>query len=276
MIRSAETSRFMLPVRQAIRLCVRLFSGRLRSRFPQPTRRIYSQNSGNSFRHRVPGGRNSGVRRNFSNRTGRDLNPAACSGNLFTVVELIAEQSPSIATVEQLFDRSAPLHVDLGCGDGTLLRDMAAQHPQCNFVGVERLLHRVRSSDRKAAELSNVRILRGETMFVLHHVLAPESVSAFYLLFPDPWPKRRHHRRRLVTAEFLHAVAQRLTRAGSIFIATDHDEYFSAIKRAAEDASLLESVAAAWGLPQTTFEERFTAAGMRIHRLVLRKVSPVR
>ncbi|MFL6513995.1 MAG: tRNA (guanosine(46)-N7)-methyltransferase TrmB [Chthoniobacterales bacterium] len=191
------------------------------------------------------------------------------------MVDLIAEQSASITAAERLFGRPAPLHVDFGCGDGTLLRALAAQHPDCNFVGVERLLHRVRSSGRKAAELSNVRILRSETMFVLKHVLGPESVSAFYLLFPDPWPKRRHHRRRLVNSEFLDALAQRLTMSGSIFIATDHDEYFSAIKRLAETASTLDSVAGAWTLPQTTFEKRFTAAGMKIHRLVLRKTSPV-
>jgi tRNA (guanine-N7-)-methyltransferase len=191
------------------------------------------------------------------------------------VVELIAEHGVSTAAIAQLFDRPAPLHVDLGCGDGTFLRAVAEEHRDFNFIGVERLLHRVRSSDRKAGELPHVRILRADTMLVLNHVLAPQSVSAFYLLFPDPWPKRRHHRRRLVTSQFLHAIQKRLTSSGALLVATDHDEYFSAIKRAAEKADGFDIVSDEWSLPPTTFEKKFAAAGVNIHRLVLRKTSPV-
>jgi tRNA (guanine-N7-)-methyltransferase len=191
------------------------------------------------------------------------------------VVELIAEQRVSGPVVAELFDRAAPLHVDLGCGDGTFLRALADQHPDFNFVGVERLLHRVRSSHRKAAELPHVRILRGDTMFVLTQVLTPESVSAFYLLFPDPWPKRRHHHRRVLTRQFLDAIRKCLTNSGLLAVATDHDEYFSAIKRTAEIAGGFNITSGEWGLPATTFEKRFAAAGKHIHRLALRKTSPV-
>jgi tRNA (guanine-N7-)-methyltransferase len=175
----------------------------------------------------------------------------------------------------QLFARTAPVHVDLGCGDGSFLRALAASRPNTNFLGIERLLHRVRSSDRKAQELENVRIVRAETMFVLRHLLPPDSVEAFYLLFPDPWPKRRHHRRRLVTTGFLEAVAGCLTIDGSLFIATDHDDYFAAICRALSNTVELAIADSDWNLPPTTFEKKFVAAGTGIHRIEFRKVSPV-
>jgi tRNA (guanine-N7-)-methyltransferase len=190
------------------------------------------------------------------------------------VIEAPPEAKVSL-DLPQLFARTAPVHVDLGCGDGSFLRALAAQQPNANFLGIERLLHRVRSSDRKARELDNVQIVRAETMFVLRHLLSPNSVEAFYLLFPDPWPKRRHHRRRLVTTGFLEAIAACLTTGGSLFIATDHDDYFAAICRAVSKATEFAIADSDWNLPPTTFEKNFVAAGTGIHRLEFRKVSPV-
>jgi tRNA (guanine-N7-)-methyltransferase len=190
------------------------------------------------------------------------------------VIELLPETSVSL-DLSQLFERTAPVHVDLGCGDGSFLRALAAEQPHTNFLGIERLLHRVRSSDRKARELENVRIIRSETGFVLRHLLPPESVEIFYLLFPDPWPKRRHHRRRLVTTEFLEAISACLTNGGSLFIATDHDDYFAAIRRALSGATEFAMIGSDWNLPSTTFEKKFVASGTAIHRLELRKTSPV-
>ena len=190
------------------------------------------------------------------------------------MIELEPEPNVSL-DLPQLFGRAASVHVDLGCGDGSFLRALAASRPRTNFLGIERLLHRVRSSDRKARELDNVRIIRSETMFVLRHLLPPESVEAFYLLFPDPWPKRRHHRRRLITSGFLETISSRLTTNGSLFIATDHDDYFAAIRRALSNATGFAIADSDWNLPVTTFEKKFIAAGTFIHRLELRKISPV-
>jgi tRNA (guanine-N7-)-methyltransferase len=191
------------------------------------------------------------------------------------VVEVFPESAAAALDLRELFGRDAPVHVDLGCGDGSFLKALAADKPQINFLGIERLLRRVQSSSRKAVDLPNVRVVRSETMFVLQHLLPAESIECFYLLFPDPWPKRRHHRRRIVTAEFLNVIASRLTNSGSLLIATDDSGYFAAITGLTTNAKSFVAVNGAWRLPATTFEKKFVASGLLIHRLVLRKVSPV-
>jgi tRNA (guanine-N7-)-methyltransferase len=194
------------------------------------------------------------------------------------VVELTPETSDACLSLPKLFRRNAPVHVDLGCGDGSFLLSLAQENPDKNFLGVERLLKRVRSSDRKAAQLNNVRILRTETSFLVQHLLRPEAVEAFYLLFPDPWPKRRHHRRRLVRPDFLAAIWTALSSDGSFFIATDHDEYFVWICKLVLQSRRFAVIDHELGprLPMTTFEKKFTNTGSSVHRLGLRKISPVR
>jgi tRNA (guanine-N7-)-methyltransferase len=176
----------------------------------------------------------------------------------------------------QLFSRAAPLEIDLGCGDGTFLTAVAAENPEHNFLGIERLLNRVRSLCRKAAraELRNVRVLRIDTTYALAHLISAGTVAVFHLLFPDPWPKRRHHRRRAVTREFLAAIDRALVPHGLLHIATDHAEYFDEIERAS--LALFTASREEIAFPQSTFERRFAATGAPIHRLVLRKISPAR
>ena len=191
------------------------------------------------------------------------------------MIDLLPDLDGAELDLEQLFGRSAPLEVDLGCGDGSFLQALAAEHPDRNFLGIERLLHRVRSSHRKALDLPNVRVIRSETFFILRHLLPARSVDVFYLLFPDPWPKRRHHRRRLVNSEFFSAICRCLTNNGSLFIATDHDDYFAAIGNLLQNTPQFAATNRGWPLPSTTFEKRFRAVGLPIHRLELRKISPV-
>jgi tRNA (guanine-N7-)-methyltransferase len=177
--------------------------------------------------------------------------------------------------LEKIFGRIAPLHVDLGCGDGTFLCAMAEKMPEKNFLGIERLLRRVRSATKKAAKIDhdNVRVLRVETFHLVRRLLPPGSVEAFYLLFPDPWPKRRHHRRRIVTAEFLNAIADALVDQGTLQIATDQADYFDQIRRLAADSGCFTITKAKRDAYPSTFEAKFEAQGVEIHRLSLRKVS---
>src|SRR5438105_2378990 len=128
----------------------------------------------------------------------------------------------------RLFGRVAPVEVDLGCGDGTFLVALAAQNPDRNFLGTERLLGRVRSVCRRIARLNleNVRVIRMESSYAVARLLPPSAISAFHVLFPDPWPKRRHHRRRLFTTEFLDAIDCSLERNGLLHLATDDTDYF--------------------------------------------------
>ncbi|MGB1129112.1 MAG: tRNA (guanine(46)-N(7))-methyltransferase TrmB, partial [Haloferula sp.] len=109
---------------------------------------------------------------------------------------------------EDIFPGDQPLEVDLGCGDGKFLLEMAEHYPERHFLGVERLLGRVRKVCKKAhkRDLQNLKVLRLESRYVVEWLLAPASVSRLHLLCPDPWPKARHHRRRLIQEDFLNAV----------------------------------------------------------------------
>jgi tRNA (guanine-N7-)-methyltransferase len=213
------------------------------------------------------------------------------------VVKLIPESYVAALDLEKTFGRLAPLHVDLGCGDGSFICALAEKMPEKNFLGIERLLGRIRSAERKAATVCNVRLLRMESSYAVRYLLPAGSVEIFYLLFPDPWPKRRHWRRRIVTAEFLRAISDALVGNGRLLIATDHLDYFEKIKEIARsnpdfttpkefaspdhfgvaDPLLATSVGAALNdLPPTKFWQQFRAQGAVIYRLELRKVSPVR
>lgn len=175
-----------------------------------------------------------------------------------------------------MFPRPAPLEVDLGSGAGSFLVAMAAANPESNFLGVERLLHRVRKTCRAAsrAGLSNVRVLRGEIDEAVGSRLPAESVAVFHLLFPDPWPKRRHHSRRLVNDFFLRAAWTALEKGGELRMATDDRDYFEKSQMLAAQHPFQEE---AWpespGDRRTDFEERFVAEGRPIHRLRLRKIT---
>ncbi|HSV62635.1 MAG TPA: tRNA (guanosine(46)-N7)-methyltransferase TrmB [Chthoniobacterales bacterium] len=177
-----------------------------------------------------------------------------------------------------IYGRVAPFEVDLGSGDGALLTALAAQNPDKDFLGIERLLGRVRSAIRKIerAGLTNARVTRFEISYAVEHLLLPHSVSAFYLLFPDPWPKRRHAARRLVSEKFLAALHRALVANGTIRIATDETEYFGQITRLVAASKHFVVVQNSAGLlPSTKFERRFLERGVPIQRLELRKVSPV-
>ena len=206
------------------------------------------------------------------------------------MVELIPESYCARLELPKIFGRAGPLHVDLGCGDGSFLFSLAQRHPEKNFLGVERLALRVAKACRKANKIGNMRVLRLETMYAVEFLLPPQSVETFYLLFPDPWPKRRHHRRRIVTKVFLDSIHRALEPNGILRIATDHFDYFQQIERLSRTASaeqldcLKQSSCSKFkivdcegvDLPLTKFERRFRDAGAPIYRLALRKVSPVR
>lgn len=176
-----------------------------------------------------------------------------------------------------IYGRVAPLEVDLGCGDGSYLAAMAAENPDNDFLGIERLLGRVRTACRKIerTDLTNARVLRLEISYAIEHLLPQNSVATFHVMFPDPWPKRRHATRRLVTNAFLASMHRALQPDGTVLIATDDSEYFRQITLLASQSP--QFAIAAGPLPPTTpskFEKRFTDCGVPIHRLALRKISP--
>ena len=130
--------------------------------------------------------------------------------------------------VRDLFATDQPLEVELGAGDGSFLVAWAAQNRARNFLAVERLLGRLRKAERKArrAGLTNVRLLRIEAGYFLEYLLPAGSVAAIHVYFPDPWPKRKHWRHRLIDDHFTTVAATALQPGGVIYLRTDDGAYF--------------------------------------------------
>ena len=167
-----------------------------------------------------------------------------------------------------------PLEVDLGCGKGRFLLAHAAKHPDVNFLGIDRMLRRIRKVDNRARrlDLANLRLLRMEAYYAVAFLLPPASVSTYYIFFPDPWPKARHEGHRLFNAAFLAALHRTLAPGGVVHVATDHPPYFAQLADVfAGDARF---AAVAPFIPpedeQTDFERYFIAA-KPIGRLSVRR-----
>ena len=165
-----------------------------------------------------------------------------------------------------IFVRPAPLVLDLGCGNGAFLSALAAREPDYNCLGVEKKDYRVRQAQRRSAGLANARVVQGEVGEVLGQFAAGSMVRV-YLLFSDPWPKRRHAVRRLVQIEFVRLLSSRMVPGGKFYFASDAASYFSWSRRVFASAGWEVSdwsVSPDW--PPTEFERRFVAEGLNVHR----------
>jgi tRNA (guanine-N7-)-methyltransferase len=192
--------------------------------------------------------------------------------------ELVPANCFEPLSFEEIFRRCAPVEVDLGSGEGSFLTANAAANPGRDFLGIERLPGRVRATCQKIERhgLTNVRVLRFEISYAVEQLLPANSITTFHLMFPDPWPKRRHARRRLINRDFLAALHRALATGGTIRIATDETHYFRQISRLVADSSLFViAPGTAEAIAMSKFEKQFTENGVKIHRLELRKVSPV-
>jgi len=170
--------------------------------------------------------------------------------------------------IARMFPEGKPLEIELGSGDGSFLARYAALHPKRNFLGVERLLGRLRKLDRKAlrAGLTNLRALRIESAYFLEYLLPPESVSAIHVYFPDPWPKRKHRKNRLINPRFTELARQVLVPGGLVFLRTDDEDYFNQMVSAFAGNPLFRLCATPPDLAAVTtdFERTFQARGVSI------------
>ena len=172
------------------------------------------------------------------------------------------------------FGRSAPLAVEIGFGNGAALTAFAAAHPAWNWVGVDVYRPGIGALLLACAqgELANVRIAEAEALGFLRQ-LEPASVRRLHVFFPDPWPKKRHHKRRLVNAAFASAAAASLEPGAMLALATDWAEY------AAEMVGVLDAQPALEGgvterlasRPPTSFEVKGLAGGRRVVDLAYRR-----
>jgi tRNA (guanine-N7-)-methyltransferase len=194
-------------------------------------------------------------------------------------LQIVPPNMLSPIVFSEVFWNDRLVEVDLGSGPGKFLVEAAQKYPDRNFLGIERLLGRVRKTRRRAFRLgiNNLRLLRMEMEYAVTYLLPRESIFRFHLSFPDPWPKRRHHARRVVDGDFLEALWRALVTDGEIRIKTDHEAYFRQIIHTAEKSRLWQFPD--WmdeNYPVTDFEQDFLSKDLAIYRLraVKRNVVP--
>ncbi len=180
------------------------------------------------------------------------------------------------ARLEILYAQPQPLEVEVGCGDGSFLIRYAQAHPERNFFGIERLLGRVRKTDRKGrrAGLANLRLLRLEASYSVEYILPVAAASAMHIYFPDPWPKRRHHERRLINAPFVTAACRALLPGGRLYLRTDDLDYFKQMGEVCRACPTLREVETPAELAAviTDFERNFLARGVATNRLAFERI----
>jgi tRNA (guanine-N7-)-methyltransferase len=147
-------------------------------------------------------------------------------------VGLISEDLGGPIDFARIFGRCGPVHIEIGSGRGTFLVAQAKTQPEVNFLGIEKALKFYRHAvDRIGRwDLRNVRILRTDAAIFLRESVPAGSVDCFHIYFPDPWPKKRHHKRRVVQSSNLEVLIRCLKPLGQIRIATDHADYFEQIR----------------------------------------------
>lgn len=183
-------------------------------------------------------------------------------------VNLVYELRSILEPVDlaELFPQAGPLEVELGSGDGSFLLDYAAAHPDRNFLGIERLLGRIRKLDRKGRRLglTNLRGVRIESSYFLRYLLPPASATALHIYFPDPWPKLKHRRHRLINEHFSALARQALAPGGRVYLRTDDADYFAQMRRVFGAAADFQEEPTPPDLLafKTDFEREFNARGI--------------
>ena len=187
-------------------------------------------------------------------------------GNLVFELPSIIER----LNLQQLFPKPQPLEVELGCGDASFIAEYARLHPERCFLGVERLLGRLRKLDKKGRRLglTNLRGVRIENSYFLEWLLPAHSASAIHVYFPDPWPKQKHRRHRLLNERFPALAYAALVDGGGVFLRTDHVEYFQQMQEVFAASPLFKPVETPVELTAvvTDFERDFLAAGIQTCR----------
>lgn len=206
------------------------------------------------------------------------------SSTELSVTESLSPPGSIVHRIESIVDRfdlaamfpsPQPLEVELGSGDGSFLARYTQAHPERNFIGVERLLGRLRKLDRKSRrlKLTNIRGVRIESAYLVEYLLPKNSASAIHVYFPDPWPKRKHRRNRIINARFTEIAHDALAPGGIVYLRTDHVEYFSQMVEvfAANPAFTPVETPEELSSVLTDFEKTFHARGISTQRAAYRR-----
>lgn len=180
--------------------------------------------------------------------------------------------------LDAAFGRKAPRILEIGFGMGESSAELAARHPELDILGIEvhtpgvgNLLKLV-----EADGLSNVRIIQHDAVEVLTHMLAEGSLQGVHVFFPDPWPKKRHHKRRMIQAPLVHLLAMRLVPGGHLHLATDWEDYARQMLEVLSAEPLLENTGEDFverppSRPLTRFETRGLRLGHGVWDLLFRR-----
>ena len=183
----------------------------------------------------------------------------------------------------QIFGRVAPLVLEIGSGMGETTIEIAREQPAVDFIAIEvhgpgvgSLLKRI-----EAEKVANLRVIRNDAVEVLEHMVADGALAAIHLFFPDPWPKKRHHKRRLVQPAFVALAARKLASGGGLHATTDWPDYAEQMLAALSAEPLLENTASGYaprppGRPLTKFEGRGLRLGHPVFDLLFRRRAAVR
>ena len=186
---------------------------------------------------------------------------------------------PRPVDLDRAFGRAAPKIVEIGFGMGETTADIAARNPGVDYLGIEVHMPGVGSLLKRVAALglSNVRVIRHDAVEVLERMIAPASLAGVHIFFPDPWPKKRHHKRRLIQPPFVQLVASRLAPGAVLHVATDWEEYAQQVLEVLAGEPLLANTADGYAprpdyRPLTKFENRGLKLGHGVWDVVFRRV----
>lgn len=185
---------------------------------------------------------------------------------------------PTPLDLDRVFGRAAPKVLEIGFGMGETTASIAQAHPDHDYLALEVHTPGVGALLKLLDEqhLTNVRIIQHDAIEVLEHMLAPHSLDRVHIFFPDPWPKKRHHKRRLIRPEFVRRLASRLKPGAVIHLATDWADYAEQMLEVLSAEAQLENCAEGYAArpesrPMTKFEQRGLRLGHRVYDLLFRK-----
>ena len=219
----------------------------------------------------------SSVIRSFVRREGRfTKGQQAAIKNFWPVYGV--EVTEEILDLEVLFGNEKPIILDIGFGNGEALALVAEQHPHINFLGVEVYRPGIGTLFRKITnlDLQNIRVANIDVVDLLQHNIAANSLVSILIWFPDPWPKKRHHKRRLIQTKFVQLMEIKLASKGELNIATDWQPYANHIQETFKQLNSFKVIKSSHVIkqrPQTKFERRGEKLGHKVYSQIYLKAT---
>lgn len=207
----------------------------------------------------------------------QDMPPSPPARSAAVAIEVPVGRLTGPLDWEALFGNDHPVELEVGTGKGRFLIESARAHSEVNFLGIERSLKWMRfgRGRMERAGLGNIRLVQTEARHFIDRYVPDRSVRAVHIYFPDPWPKRRHEKRRLFRPGIGASLARCLVPGGRLHLATDQADYFAAMLEVLAGESALERLRAGpvdeAAQPLTHFEAKYVAAGRSIQRAEYRR-----